>query len=124
LAAELIALVAVFMDCMAVDIVFADEVARLAAAFIFVAAEVTLVAAEDTVRAALADAAPLRTDVVRVLPERTDLRAAVTWAGWVRWAPVAVVRLVLRADQAAGRADGLAPVDLAAALVVGRVAER
>lgn len=127
LAAELIALVAVFMDCMAVDIVFADEVARLAAAFIFVAAEVTLVAAEDTVRAALADAVPVRTDMVRVPPERAGLRATVTWVRWVRWvrwAPVAVVRLVLRTGRAAGRADGLAPVDLAAALVVGRAAER
>ena len=47
-----IVLVAVFIACMAVDIVFADEVALVAAAAIWVADEATFTAAEDTVLAA------------------------------------------------------------------------
>jgi hypothetical protein len=118
LAAELIALVAVFMDCMAVDIVFADVVARVAAAVILVAAEVTLVAAEDTVLAAASDVGLERADEVRVLPDRAGLRTA------LRRVLVAAVPLVLRAGRVAGFADDLVPVDLAVALVVGRAAER
>jgi hypothetical protein len=118
LAAELIALVAVFMDCMAVDIVFADEVALVAAAFILDAAEVTLVAAEDTVLAAVADVGLERAAEVRVLPDRAGVRAA------LRRVLVAAVPLALRAGRVAGRTDDLVPVDLAATLVVGRAAER
>ena len=47
-----IVLVAVFIACMALDIVFADEVALVAAAAIWVADEATFTAAEDTVLAA------------------------------------------------------------------------
>jgi hypothetical protein len=82
LAAVVIALVAVFTDCMAVDSVRADDVALVAAVVILVAAEVTLVAADDTVRAALAGVWPA--DEARVL------RRAVARAGWR-------VPLVLRA---------------------------
>jgi hypothetical protein len=66
LAAVVMALVAVFMDRMAVDIVLADELARVAAAVILVAAVVTLVAADETVLAAATDVGPLA-DEVRVL---------------------------------------------------------
>jgi hypothetical protein len=52
-------LVAVFIACMAVDMVFADEVALVAAVAIWVADEATFMAAEDTVLAA--------TPVVRML---------------------------------------------------------
>ena len=45
-------LVAVFIACMAVDMFFADEVALVAAAAIWVADEATFTAAEDTVLAA------------------------------------------------------------------------
>lgn len=55
-----IVLVAVFIACMAVDMVLADDVALVAAAAIWVADEATLTAAEDTVLAA--------TPVVRMLP--------------------------------------------------------
>jgi hypothetical protein len=72
LAAAIIALVAVFIDCMADDIVFADAVALVAADVIFVAADVTLVAADDTFLAATAGVAPAPT-VVR----RAVLRVAV-----------------------------------------------
>jgi len=54
-AAVVIALVAALTDCIAVDSVFADDVALVAATVILVAAEVTLVAADETVRAALAE---------------------------------------------------------------------
>jgi hypothetical protein len=53
-AAVVMALVAVFIACMAVDMVRADDVALLDAAVILTAAEVTRVAADDTVRAAAA----------------------------------------------------------------------
>jgi len=85
LAAVVMALVAVFMDRMAVDIVLADELARVAAAVILVAAVVTLVAADETVLAAATDVGPLA-DEVRVLrvavprpvvPRPEALRAAV-----------------------------------------------
>jgi hypothetical protein len=56
-AAVIMALVAVFIDFMADDIVCADAVALVAAAVILVAADVTLVAAEDTVLAAVAGVA-------------------------------------------------------------------
>jgi hypothetical protein len=94
-AAELIALVAVFMDCMAVDIVFADVFARVAAAVILVAAEVTLVAAEDTVLAAVTDVGLERADDVRVLPDRAGLRTE------VRRVLVVALPLVLRAGRVA-----------------------
>jgi hypothetical protein len=83
LAAVVIALVAVFTDCIAVDSVRADDVALVAALVILVAAEVTLVAADDTVRAALAGVWPADED-------RVVLRRAVARAGWR-------VPLVLRA---------------------------
>ena len=73
LAAAIIALVAVFIDCMADDIVFADAVALVAADVIFVAAEVTLVAADDTFLAATAGVAEPAPTVVR----RAVLRVAV-----------------------------------------------
>ena len=47
-----IVFVAVFIACMVVDMVFADEVALVAAAAIWVADEATFTAAEDTVLAA------------------------------------------------------------------------
>jgi hypothetical protein len=76
LAAAVIDLVAVFIACIAVDMVLADEVARVAAAVILVAAEVTLVAAEETVLAAVAGvvAEPDERVVVRrvVLAERVE----------------------------------------------------
>jgi hypothetical protein len=53
-------LVAVFIACMAVDMVLADDVALVAATAIWVADEATFTAAEDTVLAA--------TPVVRMLP--------------------------------------------------------
>lgn len=59
-AAVIMALVAVFIDFIADDIVCADAVALVAAAVIFVAADVTLVAAEETPRAAVAGVAELR----------------------------------------------------------------
>ena len=52
LEAMVMALVAAFIACRAVDIVLADEVALVAAAVILVAAEVTFAAAEETVLAA------------------------------------------------------------------------
>ncbi len=73
-AAVIMALVAVFIDFMAEDIVCADAVALVAAAVILVAADVTLVAAEDTVLAAVAGVAELRLARLavlrRVAPER------------------------------------------------------
>lgn len=83
LAAAIIALVAVFIDCMADDIVFADAVALVAADVIFVAADVTLVAADDTFLAATAGVAEPAPAVVR----RAVLRVAV--------ARVVVVRLAV-----------------------------
>jgi hypothetical protein len=83
LAAAIIALVAVFIDCMADDIVFADAVAFVAAVVIFVAADVTLVAADDTFLAAtagVAEPAPavVRRAVVRVaVPRVVVVRPAV-----------------------------------------------
>jgi hypothetical protein len=72
LAAVIMALVAVFIDFIADDIVCADAVAFVAAAVILVAADVTLVAAEETPRAAVAGVAELRLPRLVVL-----LRAAV-----------------------------------------------
>jgi hypothetical protein len=88
LAAVDIALVAVFMDCIAVDSVRADDVALVAAAVILVAAEVTLVAADETVRAALAGVWP------------ADEARVVARAGWrVALVLRAVLRgLAVRAD--------------------------
>jgi hypothetical protein len=54
LLAVVMALVAAFIACSAVDMVLAEDVALVAAAVIFVAAAVTLVAADETVRAAVA----------------------------------------------------------------------
>ncbi|HMH89547.1 MAG TPA: hypothetical protein VK586_00535 [Streptosporangiaceae bacterium] len=106
LAAVVIALVAVFTDCIAVDSVRADDVALVAAVVILVAAEVTLVAADDTVRAALAGVWPA--DEARVL------RRAAARAGWR--VPL-VLRAVLRGPAARAdlvvvlRADDLVLVD-------------
>jgi len=79
LAADVIALVAVFIDCIADDIVRADAVALVAAAVILVAAVVTLVAAEETPFAAVAGVVLLRLDVLRraVVLRLMPLRLAV-----------------------------------------------
>jgi hypothetical protein len=75
-AAVVIALVAVFIDCIADDIVRADAVAFVAAMVILLAAEVTLVAAEETPLAAVAGVVALRLDallrvvVLRLVPPR------------------------------------------------------
>jgi hypothetical protein len=66
--AAVIALVALFIACMAVDIVRADDVAFVAAAVILVAALVTLEAADETVRAAFAVDGAFLDAVVRVVP--------------------------------------------------------
>jgi hypothetical protein len=105
LAAVVIALVAVFTDCIAVDSVRADDVALVAALVILVAAEVTLVAADDTVRAALAGVWPADEDRV--------VRRAVARAGR---RVLLVLRAVLRgpaerADLVVVRADDLVLVD-------------
>jgi hypothetical protein len=65
-AAVIMDLVAVFIACIADDIVLADVVALVAAAVIFVAADVTLVAADDTVLAAEAGVAELLDEDLRV----------------------------------------------------------
>jgi hypothetical protein len=82
LAAVAMALVAVFIDRMADDIVLADVVALVAAAVILEAADVTLVAADDTFLAAAIGVAELREEdrravlrVERVAPARVE-RAA------------------------------------------------
>jgi len=82
LAAVAMALVAVFIDRMADDIVLADVVALVAAAVILEAADVTLVAAEETFLAAAIGVAELREEerravlrVERVATERVE-RAA------------------------------------------------
>jgi hypothetical protein len=111
LAAVVIALVAVFTDCIAVDSVRADDVALVAAAVILVAAEVTLVAADETVRAAVADVG--RPDEVRVV-----LRVPLVLPAAVREL-VPLVRAVLVVVL---RAVGLAAADRAE--VLGRPAER
>ena len=72
LAAVVMALVAAFIACMAVDMVLAEDVALVAAAVILVAAEVTFVAAEETVRAATAGEGAAMEVAVRV-----DLAAVV-----------------------------------------------
>jgi hypothetical protein len=91
LAAAIIALVAVFIDCMADDIVFADAVAFVAAVVIFVAADVTLVAADETFLAATAGVAEPAPAVVR----RAVVRVAVP--------RVVVVRLAVLRRAAVGR---------------------
>jgi hypothetical protein len=114
-AAVVIALVALFTDCMAVDSVRADDVALVAAAVILVAAEVTLVAADDTVRAAVAG--------VELADEARRVGRAVVRAPLV---VRAVLRgLAVRADfVAVVRAGDLPPAGRAAAVVLGRPAER
>jgi hypothetical protein len=68
LEAVLMALVAAFIACNAVDMVLADDVALVAALVILVAAELTFAAAEDTVRAAAACVIPvLDGEAARVL---------------------------------------------------------
>jgi hypothetical protein len=100
-AAVVIALVAVFIDCIADDIVRADAVALVAAVVILLAAEVTLVAAEETPRAAVAGVVALRVDallrvvVLRLVPLRLAvprlplLRLAVLRLAVLRRVPVA-----------------------------------
>lgn len=77
LAAAIMALVAVFIDCMADDIVFADAVALVAADVIFVAADVTLVAADDTFLAATAGVAAPPAAGRRAVVRAAVVRAAV-----------------------------------------------
>ncbi len=103
LAACIMALVAVFIDCMADDMVFADAVAFTAADVILVAADVTLVAADDTFLAAVAGVAAVPPTVVR----RAVLRAAVPRLVVPR---VAVVRRAAVERDAVDR-DADLPVD-------------
>jgi hypothetical protein len=142
LAAVVMALVALFIDCIAVDIVLADEVARVAAVVILDAAELTLVAALETVRAAVAGVGweprdelrravglmDRRAAVLRVLRRAVPLvlRAVVLRAVLVALLPVLrLVPPVLRVDFAAVlRAAGWTPVTRVLALVLGRPAER
>jgi hypothetical protein len=114
LAACIMALVAVFIDCMADDIVFADAVALVAADVILVAADVTLVAADDTFLAAVAGVAAPRVAVPRLTVVR---RAAVERDAVDRDVDLPVDReAVLRADGVVDRADLVVLRDLDAAL--------
>jgi hypothetical protein len=115
LLAVVMALVAAFIACMAVDIVLADDVAFVAAAVILVAAAVTLVAADETVRAAVAgvcvvlDPDALRAelpDALRDVPRDAALRVVLT----------AVARVCV-AGRLAERRDVLLLVDLVPALL-------
>lgn len=116
LAACIMALVAVFIDCMADDMVFADAVAFTAADVILVAADVTLVAADDTFLAAVAGVAAVPPAVVR----RTVLRAAVPRLVVPR---VAVVRRAAVERDAVDR-DADLPVDREAVLRAVGVVDR
>jgi hypothetical protein len=88
------ALVAVEMAVSALVSVFADDAACVAAAFSFVEADVTLVAAEETVRGVTAVARPvLRAPVVLPVVRPVVLRAAVVRV--VLLAPVVLVAAVL-----------------------------
>jgi hypothetical protein len=120
LAACIMALVAVFIDCMADDIVFADAVALVAADVILVAADVTLVAADDTFLAAVAGVAAPRVAVPRLAVVRRAVvvrRAAVERGVADRDVDLPVDReAVLRVDGVADRADLVVLRDLDAAL--------
>jgi hypothetical protein len=128
LAACIMALVAVFIDCMAEDIVFADAVALVAADVILVAADVTFVAADDTFRAAVAGVVALAAVVRRAVLRAAVARVVILRLAVVRRAAVerdAVVRdvdlpvdreVVLRADGVVDRADLVVLRDLDAAL--------
>src|SRR5262249_12695646 len=114
--AAIMALVAVFIDCMADDIVFADAVALVAAVVILVAADVTLVAADDTFLAAVAGvAAPpaARRAVVRaVVALVVGRRAAVARGAVDRDVELRVDReAVLRAVGVVDRADLVVALD-------------
>jgi hypothetical protein len=114
LAACIMALVAVFIDCMADDIVFADAVALVAADVILVAADVTLVAADDTFLAAVAGVAAPRLAVPRLAVVR---RAVVERGAVDRVVDLPVDReAVLRADGVVDRVDLVVLRDLDAAL--------
>ena len=119
-AAVIMALVAVFIDCMADDIVFADAVALVAADVILVAADVTLVAADDTFLAAVAGVAAPRLAVPRLAVVRRAVvvrRAAVEREAVDREVDLPVDReAVLRADGVVDRADLVVLRDLDAAL--------
>jgi hypothetical protein len=118
-AACIMALVAVFIDCMADDIVLADAVALVAADVILVAADVTLVAADDTFLAAVAGVAVPRLAVLRLVVLRLAVvrRAAVERDAVDRDVDLPVDRLVvLRADGVVDRADLVVLRDLDAAL--------
>ncbi len=133
-AAVIMALVAVFIDFMADDIVCADAVAFVAAAVILVAADVTLVAAEDTPLAAVVGEAELRLPRLVVLlravlePEALE-RGAVDRDAVVRVVRDPVLRvLALAAVPLAGVAALLrvaldvVPEDLEVELDLGRLA--
>jgi hypothetical protein len=115
-AAVIMALVAVFIDFMAEDIVCADAVALVAAAVILVAADVTLVAADDTPLAAVAGEAELRLVRVaavlrRVVPAREAVeRDAVDRDAVLPVDREAVLRVVLAAVPVARRAAVLRAV--------------
>jgi hypothetical protein len=113
LAAMAMALVAVFIDRMADDIVLADVLALVAAAVILLAAVVTLVAAEDTFLAAVVEDAVLLAEPLRRVERDAVLRVA----------RAAVLRgrdVVLRLDRLAGLrvVDEAVPTFLAAVVRV------
>jgi len=104
LAAVAMALVAVFIDRMADDMVLAEVLALVAAAVILPAALVTLVAAEDTFLAAVAGDAMLRLEALRRVVR--DAALLVERDAMLRVERAAVLRAdldaVLRLDRAAG----------------------
>jgi hypothetical protein len=130
-AAVIMALVAVFIDFIADDIVCADAVALVAAAVILVAADVTLVAAEETPLAAVAGVAELRVARVVVLlravvdPERDavdrDAVLRVDRDPALRVVVLAAVPVDVPAELLR-EALGLVPDDLEVELDLGRLA--
>jgi len=132
-AAVIMALVAVFIDFMADDIVCADAVALVAAAVILVAADVTLVAAEDTPLAAVAGVAELRLARLVVLlravlgPERDavdrDAVLRVDRDPALRVVVLAAVPVAVLAELLRGDLDfDVVPDDLEVELDLGRLA--
>jgi hypothetical protein len=130
-AAVIMALVAVFIDFIADDIVCADAVALVAAAVILVAADVTLVAAEETPLAAVAGVAELRVARVAVLlravvePERDavdrDAVLRVDRDPALRVVALAAVPVAVPADLLRVALDAV-PDDLEVELDLGRLA--
>ena len=75
-----IVLVAVFIACMALDMFFADDVALVAAAAIWVADEATFTAADDTVLAAVP--VPLMLPALVAAPALAWRRSPSCWS-WI-----------------------------------------